>query len=161
MIAAHKIGFRTSLATARMKLSLAGTLVLNDSNGLSGDPVLHGGSLRVVSGDGVMFDHVYSLPASNWSYVGPAGQNMGYRYRDSALALGPIRGIKVRDGRASTIMGRWPRNQIPLDSDPSPLGVTLALGGTRYCMSFGGTVSYVPDLRYGAVDAPAPTECAP
>ncbi len=150
----------SSLATARLKLSIAGTLTLTQApNGSSGDPVLHGASLRVVYGNSVL-DSVYALPPSNWAYIGPPGQDLGYRYRDSTLALGPVRGVAVRDAGNSIILARWPRSQIPLNQDPSPLGVILTLGGTRYCMSFGGTVSFVPDVRYGAIDAPAPAACA-
>jgi len=113
-----------------------------------------------VSGDGVQFDRLYSLPPSNWSYIGPPGADIGYRYKDSTLALGPIRGVAIRDARVSSVLARWPKADMPLDADPTPVGVVLTLGGTRYCMSFGGTTAFVPDIRYGATDAPAPAECA-
>jgi hypothetical protein len=160
MIAAHKLSLRASLASARMKLSLSGTITLGDAaNSGSGDPVLNGGSLRVVSADG--FDQEYALPASNWTYIGPPGLNMGYRYRDSALAFGPVRGVAVRDGRTSTIIAAWPPVQMSLAQNPNPVDVELTLGGTQFCMSFGGTTSFVAKVRYGATNAPAPATCAP
>jgi hypothetical protein len=163
MIAARKLGLRMNFTTVHLKLSLAGTIVLSDppSNGTAGDPVLHGGSLRIVSGDGVQFADMYPLPASNWEYIGPPGSNMGYRYRDSAFAFGPVKGVVVRDQRTTGVVAVWPKSKLSLDQDPSPVGVVLRLGGTRYCMSFGGTTAFVPDLHFGGRDAPAPAACPP
>jgi len=161
MIAAHKLGLRMSFSTVRMKLSLLGTIALSDppSNGTASDPVLHGASLRLVSGDGVQFAGVYPLPASNWRYVGHPGSNLGYRYRDSAFAFGPVRGVSVRNQLTSALVAVWPKAGLSLDQNPSPVGVVLRLGGTRYCMSFGGTTLFVPDLHFGGTDAPAPAAC--
>src|SRR5207249_558675 len=161
MIAAHKLGLRMSFSTVRLKLSLLGTITLSDppSNGTAGDPVLHGGSLRMVSADGVQFADMYPLPASNWRYIGPPGSNLGYRYRDSALAFGPVKGVVVRDQRTTGALALWPKSGLSLDQDPSPVGVALRLGGTRYCMSFGGTTLFVADLHFGGTDAPAPGAC--
>ena len=163
MIAAHKLGLRMSFSTVRMKLSLLGTIALSDppSNGTASDPVLHGASLRLVSGDGVQFAGVYPLPASNWRYVGHPGSNLGYRYRDSAFAFGPVRGVSVRNQLTSALVAVWPKSKLSLDQNPSPVGVVLRLGGTRYCMSFGGTTLFVPDLHFGGTDAPAPAACPP
>jgi len=163
MIAAHKLGLRMSFSTVRMKLSLLGTIALGDppSNGTASDPVLHGGSLRLVSGDGVEFANVYTLPASNWKYIGPPGSNLGYRYRDSAFAFGPVKGVVVRNQLTSALVAVWPKAGLSLDQNPSPVGVVLRLGGTRYCMSFGGTTAFVPDVHFGGTDAPAPAACPP
>jgi len=163
MIAAHKLGLRMSFTTVRMKLSLLGTIATSDppSNGTASDPVLHGGSLRLVSGDGVQFANVYTLPASNWKYIGPPGSNLGYRYRDSAFAFGPVKGVVVRNQLTSALVAVWPKAGLSLDQNPSPVGVVLRLGGTRYCMSFGGTTAFVPDVHFGGTDAPAPAACPP
>src|SRR5262249_32258298 len=57
----------------------------------SGDaPPLNGGSLRV---RGATFDETYPLPASAWSYVGTAGSNTGYRYKDKNRLNGPIKSV--------------------------------------------------------------------
>jgi hypothetical protein len=161
MVAAKKLGIRASLATVRMKLSVRGTMTFSSppTNDTAGDPVLYGGSIEIISGDGT-FDQVYSLPPSNWTYVGPPGANQGYRYRDRELLLGPIRAVALRDLRASSILAAWPRTELSLSTDPSPVGVILTLGGTRYCMTFGGTEAWIPDTRYTAIDAPAPMDCA-
>ena len=161
MVAAQKVGIREGLSSVKLKLAIRGTVTFSDpgTNDTNADPVLNGGSIEIISGDG-SFDQVYSLPPSNWAYVGPPGQNLGYRYRDHQLALGPVRAIALRDGGRGSIMVVWPRNDVPLDANPNPLGVIVTLGGTRYCMTFGGTTTFVPGNRYTAIDAPAPTQCA-
>ena len=164
MIAAHKLGLRMSFSIARMKVALAGaTIALSDppSNGSADDPVLHGGSFRIAFGGGVPFDQVYPLPASNWKYIGAPGSNLGYRYRDSAFAFGPVKGVMVRSQSTSAAVAAWPKAKLSLAQNPSPVGVVLRLGGTRYCMSFGGTTAFVPDVHFGGTDAPAPAACPP
>ena len=144
-------------------MSLLGTIAVSDppSNGTLGDPVLYGGSLRIVSGDGVEFADFYPLPASNWKYIGPAGANSGYRYKDSTFTFSPVKGVAVTDQLKSSLVASWPRDDLSLQGDPSPVGVVLKLGNTRYCMSFGGTAGFVPDLHFGALEAPAPAACPP
>jgi len=61
----------------------------------------------------------------------------------------------------SALVAVWPKAKISLDQNPSPVGIVLRLGGTRYCMSFGGTTSFVQDLHFGGTDAPAPAACPP
>ena len=62
------------------------------------------------------------------------------------------------EGRLLAHRGReW--HAVHRDQNPSPVGVVLRLGGTRYCMSFGGTTLFVADLHFGGTDAPAPAAC--
>ena len=64
------------------------------------------------------------------------------------------------EGRLPAHRGReW--HAVHRDQNPSPVGVVLRLGGTRYCMSFGGTTAFVPDVHFGGTDAPAPAACPP
>jgi len=92
---------------------------------------------------------------------GSPGSNLGYRYRDSAFAFGPVKGVVVRNQLTSALVAVWPKAGLSLDQNPSPVGVVLRLGGTRYCMSFGGTTAFVPDVHFGGTDAPAPAGCPP
>jgi hypothetical protein len=92
-------------------------------------------------------------------YGGSPGQNFGYRYRDNRQTLGPIKLVTVRNGGPNTVSAVVQMPQPPLSGDPSPVTVTLSLGATRYCMSFGGTMTYAPNRRFAAVNAPAPAEC--
>src|SRR3989442_5861529 len=127
MTAAHKLGLRMSFSAVRMKLGLAGTIALSDppSNGTANDPVLHGGSFRIAFGGSTPFNQVYPLPASNWKYVCAPGSNLGYRYRDSALTFGPVKGVMVRNQSTSAMVAGWPKTGLSLDQNPSPVGVVL------------------------------------
>ena len=98
MIAAHKLALRMSFSTARLKVALLGTIPVKNppSNGTVGDPVLHGASFRIVSGDGVEFADSHPLPASNWKYIGPPGSNMGYRYKTPPSRSVPSKVLRSR-----------------------------------------------------------------
>jgi hypothetical protein len=136
--------------------SFGGDLV---ANGSAVDPVLHGADLRVVS-PVAGFDGRYHLPAQLWSYIGKAGENAGYRYRDRSPNA-PIRVVQVKSGRPWKITGRSNLLGPHLDVDPTPVSVHLTFSNQRYCMQFGGTVQFAVGVRFRAKDAPAPANCNP
>jgi len=48
---------------------------LGRGQGSADDPVLHGGSLRIVSIEGDVFDQTVPLPAGSWRYLSGAGRS--------------------------------------------------------------------------------------
>ena len=119
------------------------------------DPVLHGGSLRVLSIEGDVFDTTYALPAAGWRRVrSNGGVVTGYVFRGT----GVVRSVRVLAGNKIKVRARGAVGHT-LAGNPAPVRVTLALGALQSCMAFGGTVSVRPNRRYLAQDAPAPTAC--
>jgi hypothetical protein len=120
------------------------------------DPTLTGGHLRVRSS---LFDDTYDMPAASWIDVG-GGSSRGYQYRDSALLAGPVKSIRIRHGRFK-VTARGAQLGHSLAMNPTPVTVVLQIGdrGQRYCVQFGGTVEYKPDVVYRGRKAPAPGEC--
>jgi len=98
----------------------------------------------------------HALPAAGWSER-PAGT---FRYRDSHLAMGPVKVAILRAGRSSKITARGAGIGFPLD-EPSQqsLGVVITSGGQRYCTLFGGAIRTNQAGRFIAVRAPAPNTC--
>src|SRR5262245_45665165 len=146
--------------TTKQKLSSLAkdtSVSLGSGNGSADDPTLNGGSLRV---RGATFDETYPLPASAWLYDGKAGSNEGYKYRDKKLLNGPIKSVNVKTAKQVKATGNGGTLGLVLGSDPSPVDVVLSIGGTRYCMSFGGTTSFAPG-KFSAKNAPAPASCPP
>jgi hypothetical protein len=130
-------------------------------NGTAADPVLHGATARVVSTNAAgPFDGRYDLAASRWSYIGNPGDNKGYRYRDRSPNA-PIRVVQIKAFRPWKITGRGTTVGPKLAVDPRPVAVQLTLGNERFCMSFGGDVSFDPMHKYRAENAPAPASCTP
>jgi hypothetical protein len=145
-----------------MKVTSQGMISLKvpPSNGTASDPVLHGGSVRVMTAGG--FDHEYVLPASTWQYAGTPGANFGYRYRDLRMVNGPIKKVAVKSESSVSVAAVWPGPaELSLANDPDPVTIIVTLGSTRYCMRFGGTIKYVPGRRYTATAALAPSTCTP
>jgi glucose/arabinose dehydrogenase len=150
-------------ATKKRVVALAKDVVdLGDGNGSADDPVLNGGSLRILTADGCggPCDDTYALPTGGWGYIGQAGDNKGYRFRDTT---GPIRTVIVRAGRRIRVVGRATSSPLGhnLAADPQPVDVVLSLGTTphRYCMEYGGLTTFTADTRFKATNANAPALC--
>jgi hypothetical protein len=129
-------------------------VTLARGNGSPDDPVLGGGSLRIVSSSGG-FDLEYDLPASRWKHLRRAGAGKGYRFRK----LSPIRSIVVKPGKLVKIVAKGPELIHPLNVDPGSVGVILRIGDHRYCFEFGGEVSFTAGRLFRAKSAPAPVAC--
>jgi hypothetical protein len=140
------------------------SLSLGSGNGSADDPVLNGGSLRVLTADGCggPCDDTYTLPSTGWSYIGQAGDNKGYRFSDTA---GPIRAIVVRAGRRIRVVGRATSAPLghELAADPQPVDVVLSAGTVprSWCMEYGGDTSFAANARFIARNAPVPASCPP
>ena len=127
--------------------------------GTAGDPVLHGGVVRIRSARGG-FDQRFNLPNYNWGYLGSPSDSRGFIYR-ARSADGAIRAVVVKDGKLSKIKGNGLALPNALGSDPDPLEVNLIIGNQRYCMGFGGETDFDAARSYVAKNAPAPGACPP
>jgi hypothetical protein len=129
-------------------------------NGTAADPVQHGAQVRIVSQNGpTPFDGRFNLPAQNWKYIGNAGENKGYRYKDRSTNAA-IRSAQIKSGKPWKLAGRSDFLGPRLDVDPAPVFVHVKLGIQRYCMTFGGETTFVPLKKFRAEDAPEPASCA-
>src|SRR5262245_49568175 len=130
-------------------------ITLGGGNGSADDPTLFGGSLRVRTSNGDLFDGTYDLPAAAWTTIGAQGQNRGYRFTSET---GPIKSVIVVPGRRIKVTGRGAFTQS-LSTNPNPVDVVLRTGANRYCLEFGGTVTFQAVKRFRAIDGPAPSSC--
>ena len=80
-----------------VKLLAKGTAVgAGAESGGDGDPVVHGGFLRVLSASGDGFNATYGLPADRWRYKGKPEKHKGYKL----AGAGPIVAVQVKPGKA-------------------------------------------------------------
>lgn len=120
------------------------------------DPVVNGGSLRVLGEGGAAFDDTYALPAENWKYASAKKREKGYTFTGGD----PIQKVIVKPGKQIKISGKGQLLGHELTSAPDAVIVELRLGERRYCFRFGGTVTYEQDRSFTAVAAPAdPLAC--
>src|SRR5581483_5290455 len=91
------------------------TITLGAGNGTADDPTINGATLRV---RGATFDVTYTLPASGWSYIGDAGDNRGYKYKDKTLANGPIKTATIQNAKLVKASGSGAALGFTLATDP-------------------------------------------
>jgi len=142
-----------------VRLEITKVISTDGTNNTPSDPVLNGGSIRIFSTTGDVFDHTYPLPASlQWHYYGLVGQNRGYDYVDSTKTNGPIGVVRVRNNKMTRVIGTG--LDFTLHANPNPVTVVLTLGDRSWCTSFGGAVSkFIPDTKFTSLRAPAPASC--
>jgi hypothetical protein len=131
------------------------SLTLGGGMGSADDPVLHGGSLRVLSIEGDVFDGRYDLPAGGWRYVRRHGTVTGYSFKGPS----PLRRVRVNAGKGLRVAGRGSGLLHTLGGNPDPVRVVLTLGEQQYCLGFGGSPQFTVGNRYVARSAPAPDIC--
>jgi len=117
------------------------------------DPTIGGASLTIVSGGEVA---TFALPAGNWQR---RGRHATYHFKNTLAPAAPseVKVALLRDGR---LMVRANAIGITLDeASQGSVGLVLALGSTRYCARFGGTVKRDQPGLFQAKNAPLPTAC--
>jgi hypothetical protein len=81
-------------------------------NGTTRTPSCTAPQFRLVSKNGpTPFDGRFDLPAANWKYIGDAGENKGYRYKDRSNNAA-IRSAQIKSGKPWKLAGRaisWAR----------------------------------------------------
>jgi polyvinyl alcohol dehydrogenase (cytochrome) len=130
-------------------------ITLGGGDGSADDPTQFGGSLRIRTSNGDLFDGSYDLPMGGWTGIGPPGQNGGFRFKSTT---GPIRSVVVSPGRRIKVVGKGAFTHT-LSTNPNPVGIVLRTGAKRYCMEFGGTTTFQAATRFRATDGPAPASC--
>jgi hypothetical protein len=135
-------------------LSKDGAITLGRGNASPDDPVLHGGTLRIVSSVGDVFDDTYPLPADRWRYRGKEGANKGYKLRP----VPPVKSVLVKPGKVLKVVAKGPLLGHSLAANPEPVYVVVTLGQHRYCLTFGGTVRFTEGKKYLAKRA-GPAGC--
>jgi polyvinyl alcohol dehydrogenase (cytochrome) len=136
-------------------VSTDATITLGNGAGSADDPTSFGGSVRVQTPAGDLFDATNNLPAIGWKTIGLAGQIKGYQFTSKT---GPIKHVVVRPGKQVKVTGRGAFTQT-LSTNPDPVDVVLRMGAKRFCMTFGGTETFQANKRYRAKSAPAPSSC--
>jgi hypothetical protein len=137
-------------------LSVDTSLTLGAGNGSADDPVLNGGSVRIVATGGDAFDDTYLLAADRWSYKKKEGRNLGYKFRPTS----PIKSVTVQPGKRLKIVAKGTGLGHTLQNQPASVAVVVTLGAHCYCLDFGGSVTFKPDKKFLAKVSPAPIVCA-
>ncbi len=147
------------LRTGRARATL--TVVSRDPNlTLGDDPTLHGAALRLAGASGG-FDAVHVLPTRNWRAIRRRGAVVGWRYADPKGTAGPLRSLTLRAGKRLELSARGAALGVDLASDPVAVTVTLVVGAHRWCLRFGGRISWKPGASFAARGASPPPVCAP
>lgn len=108
------------------------------------DPVVHGGSLRVVAKGGTKFDDTYTLDAALWTF-----KSGGYVFSGGDT----IQKIVVKPERQIKISGKSDTLGHELTDDPVAVRVELHLGERRFCFLFGGKTTFTQDQSFVAEKA--------
>jgi hypothetical protein len=116
------------------------------------DPTVAGATLSIFTPSSGHLQTV-DLPAVNWTKSESARDL--YRYLDRADRS--VRATIAEDG-AFRITVRGPASYA-LDGVQSEVVARLAIGGTRFCVVFGGTIRRDDGIRFVAVKSPAPASC--
>jgi hypothetical protein len=153
-LSGHKLVVRDSPKARQRRLSVVSrdaSIALGDGGA---DPRVRGGTLRLATtAPGASFDTRFDLPPDGWRRLGSEAKPKGFRFRGPA----PVTSVTVRRGRGVRI--RMRALDLRLDADPGLVEVTLGFADRRYCLAFGGRISFEPGARLVARDAAAPEQC--
>jgi hypothetical protein len=118
------------------------------------DPSVTGATVYIgpVTGPATVLD----LPASGWNRTGNAPR-LDFKYKSRA---GAIRAARLIDGRSIRFTAKG-EGAYALDGTPQEaIGVVIEIGGTRFCSTFGGTITRNDGQRFQARNAGAPASCS-
>jgi YVTN family beta-propeller protein len=124
------------------------------------DPVLVGGSVRLLAEAGDRFDATYPLPASGWRYLRGSLGIVGYAYRDRRQTNGPVRRAVVKKRRGFRLSASGPGLIVRLETNPNPVRVRLRIGAKLYCADAGSErARFTSPTRFVARGRAAPGSC--
>jgi len=129
---------------------------------VAGNPTTDGATLRIRLTTGG--DQCVSMPSSGWSAVG----SLGFKYKDAALANGPVKVALIKKSASGTLLikallknGGATSISVAPDDPTTSYATNLTLGtGDDYC---GGTASATPNpndaTTFKVVNDGAPAGC--
>src|SRR5213593_3050961 len=109
-----------NLLLAKRRLTVVshdGGIGLGRGKDSTDDPVVHGGSLRVLSIEGDVFDTTYPLPPASWRYLRRRKAVAGYAFHGS----GTVRAVLVKAGKLLSVAGRGSGLGHTLGANPGPV----------------------------------------
>lgn len=114
--------------------------------------VIHGGSAAGHCFTEATFD------APGWTPIGDDGPGRGWKWTGPQAGSAGVYRLVVRPGRLLALArgSAWPCGLEA--AQRTPVTITLATAGTRWCGAFGGVTTNRPG-RFVAHDAPAPAAC--
>ena len=96
--------------------------------------------------------------ASGWRALSKKKPENGYKFAKGD----PVKTIAVKTGKSIKIVAKGSALGHTLALDPRPVLIELRLGGMRFCMGFGGAVTFTADKKYLAKASPlAEAACPP
>ena len=125
------------------------------TEGSAADPVVNGGSVRVLSTDGDVFDTTYALPNTGWRYVKKKGALVGFTFKGK----GAVRQVVVRVGKIVRVVGRGSGLGHTLGLAPDEVRVVLELGSKPYCTEFTGAGKFKEGKLFTSGATAPPTRC--
>lgn len=128
--------------------------LLDGSVDLTGvDPTVTGATISIGPVQGPAT--VLQLPASGWSRTGNAPR-IDFKYKSRT---GAVRAARLLDGRSIRFTAKGAEAYALGGLPQGAVGVVVALGGVRFCGSFGGLIVRDDGQRFVARDAPALAGC--
>jgi hypothetical protein len=140
-------------------VSTDSSITLGAGDGSADDPRTAGATLRIATTAGDAFTASYELPAGSWKIIGASGKNVGYRFKSAPSASQPVTQVVLKRGKLLRIAAKGAGLATTLGANPAPVDVSLTVGTTRYCLAFGGSVSFKAGKSFVAKGAPAPASC--
>jgi hypothetical protein len=135
------------------------------SHVVQGDPRTGGATFEVAMQAllGSDSQQCFSLPAAGWSPIG----TIGYKYRDSTGANGPVKVASIKRTPSGTFLLKIVANGKlapitvvpPIRTDEADVFFRIG-GGDRYCATFGGDFQSDGVSAFKAKNAAAPSSCA-
>lgn len=118
--------------------------------------IISSGILTLGTGSSGPLIQEFPLPASNWKRKGST-----YRYKDKKGELGPVRQVRLRDGRKLSLKVQGSGLDVDLLEEPGALDIVLRTGNASHCLWFGGDRKFEPEKSLRAKRAEAPERCPP
>ena len=130
-------------------------LTLGAGLGSADDPTQGGAELRVRSAAPGGFEGTYALPASGWRALKKKKPEKGWKFDGSDA----ITKVILKAGKQLVVKGKGSALVHTLAADPESVDVILIVGTRRYCMRFGGQVTFKEGKSWVAKNAVAPGAC--